>query len=328
MCQTLNGGPSSAAPSPPVPAWPCSAPVAARCCQRADPTAVPRPRTPPPPVARPTSAPSTSSSRGSRTSSSPAQYIADKKGYYTDAGFSAVELHRRRPDASSRSSIVASGKAVVGISAPDITGAGHPQGCAAQDHRRAVPEEPVLRHVARRQPDHDPRGHVGKKIGVQAANEPVWDAFLKANEHRRLEDRRRCRCSSTRTPLVARRGRRLVLVRHQRAEPAQGPRASTRSTSCSPTTATRSSPRPTWSCDRDASRTTATSSRRSSRPRSRAGSESIKDPTLGAKLAVENYGKDLGLDDRGADARVRGAERAHRAPPTPRRTASSRSATS
>ena len=38
---------------------------------------------------------------------------------------------------------------------------------------------------------------IGKKIGVQATNEAVWNAFLKANN---IDPARspRCRCSSTR----------------------------------------------------------------------------------------------------------------------------------
>ncbi len=42
---------------------------------------------------------------------------------------------------------------------------------------------------------------IGKKIGVQATNEAVWNAFLKANK---IDPSKitRCRCSSTRQPLV------------------------------------------------------------------------------------------------------------------------------
>ena len=49
-------------------------------------------------------------------------YIADTKGYYTAAGFSSVNLMAGGPNVS-QDAVVASGKALVGISSPDITAA-------------------------------------------------------------------------------------------------------------------------------------------------------------------------------------------------------------
>ena len=47
-------------------------------------------------------------------------------------------------------------------------------------------------------PINDPEEMNGKKIGVQAVNEPVWNAFLKAAKHRPRRRSPRCRPSSTR----------------------------------------------------------------------------------------------------------------------------------
>ena len=69
-----------------------------------------------------TSARSTTSSPGSRTSSSPAQYIADTKGYYKAAGFSQVNSSAGGPTVQ-QDAAWSRGKALVGISSPDITGA-------------------------------------------------------------------------------------------------------------------------------------------------------------------------------------------------------------
>src|SRR5438270_279990 len=48
------------------------------------------------------------------------EYIADTNGYYTDAGFSKVSLLSGGPGVA-QDSVVAGGKALVCISAPDIT---------------------------------------------------------------------------------------------------------------------------------------------------------------------------------------------------------------
>ena len=79
--------------------------------------------------------------------------------------------------------VVQSGKAFVGISAPDITASAINKGADLIDHRRAVPEEPLLRdEPGQTSPIKTPEDMIGKKIGVQATNEPVWNAFLKAND--------------------------------------------------------------------------------------------------------------------------------------------------
>jgi ABC-type nitrate/sulfonate/bicarbonate transport system substrate-binding protein len=108
------------------------------------------------------------------------QYIADTKGYYTAAGFSAVSLMAGGPNVS-QDSVVAAGKALVGISSPDITGAAILQGAPLVIIGAQYQKNPFCIMSLASAPINTPADMIGKKIGVQATNEPVWNAFLKAN---------------------------------------------------------------------------------------------------------------------------------------------------
>ena len=153
----------------------------------------------------------------------------------------------RRPDACSRTRSSQSGKAfVVHLRARHHVRRRSTRAPTSIIDRRAVPEEPVRDHEpGRRARSRRPQDMIGKKIGVQATNEAVWNAFLKANnidpsqDHQGAGAVRPARRSSTG------RGRRLVLVRHQRAEPAEAAGRRRHVRSCSPTTSTRSCRRPT-----------------------------------------------------------------------------------
>ena len=138
-------------------------------------------------------------------------------------------------------------------------------------------------------PINTPQDMIGKKIGVQATNEAVWAAFLKAND---IDPSKSRGAGPVRPDAAGRgRGRRLVLVRHQRAEPAEG-------AGLRPVTLPFAdygfplSRRPT-SCAGRRSTRTATSSRRSSWPRSRAGTTPSRTRPSAAEAAVKKYGKDL-----------------------------------
>ena len=181
---------------------------------------------------------------------------------------------------SSQDSVVAAGKAFVGISAPDITGAGHPQGRAARRHRRPVPEEPVLRHVAwPSTPITDARGHdrqEDRRAGHQRAG---LERVPQGQQHRPVEDHQG---AGPVRPAAA--GPRQVdgwfsfftnepnLLKTKGIDtvecPAQRPRLPA---------GLRDLRRPA----RTRSTKTATRSRRSSRPTSRAGATRINDPALG-----------------------------------------------
>ena len=109
------------------------------------------------------------------------QYIADTKGYYAAAGFTSVNLMAGGPNVS-QDSVVAAGKALVGISSPDITGAAILKGAPLVLIGAQYQKNPFCIMSLKDTPINTPQDMVGKKIGVQATNEPVWAAFLKANK--------------------------------------------------------------------------------------------------------------------------------------------------
>jgi ABC-type nitrate/sulfonate/bicarbonate transport system substrate-binding protein len=109
------------------------------------------------------------------------EYIADTNGYYTDAGFSKVTLLSGGPGVA-QDSIVAAGKALVCISAPDITSSAIKNGAPLVTIGAQYQKNPFCVMSAASKPINTPADMAGKKIGVQATNEAVWNAFLKANK--------------------------------------------------------------------------------------------------------------------------------------------------
>jgi ABC-type nitrate/sulfonate/bicarbonate transport system substrate-binding protein len=108
-------------------------------------------------------------------------YIADQKGYYKAAGFSSVNLIAGGPSATPQDADVATGKAFIGISAPDITGAAILQGAPIKIIGAQYQKNPFAIMSLASKPIKSPEEMIGKKIGVQATNESVWSAFLAAN---------------------------------------------------------------------------------------------------------------------------------------------------
>ena len=107
------------------------------------------------------------------------QYIADTEGYYKELGFSGVNLKAGGPNVQ-QDSVVASKKAFLGISAPDITGSAILKGADLIAVGALFQKNPFAIMSLAGNPIPDPEAMKGKKIGVQAVNEPVWNAFLKA----------------------------------------------------------------------------------------------------------------------------------------------------
>jgi len=108
------------------------------------------------------------------------EYIADTNGYYKDAGFSKVTILSGGPTVQ-QDSVVAGGKAMVCISAPDITSAAINQGADLVTIGAQYQKNPFAVMSLATSPILTPQDMIGKKIGVQATNEAVWNAFLKAN---------------------------------------------------------------------------------------------------------------------------------------------------
>jgi len=108
------------------------------------------------------------------------QYIADTNGYYKNAGFSGVNFMSGGPNVQ-QDSIVASGKAFIGISAPDIAAPAILGGAPIIAVAALFQKNPFCVMSLASKPIKTPQEMVGKKIGVQSVNEPVWNSFLKAN---------------------------------------------------------------------------------------------------------------------------------------------------
>lgn len=107
-------------------------------------------------------------------------YIADNKGYYKAEGFSTVNLISGGPSATPQDTDVATGKALVGVSSPDITGAAISKGAKLKIIGAQYQKNPFCVMSMASKPIKTPQDMYGKKIGVQATNEAVWSAFLKA----------------------------------------------------------------------------------------------------------------------------------------------------
>jgi ABC-type nitrate/sulfonate/bicarbonate transport system substrate-binding protein len=108
-------------------------------------------------------------------------YIADSKGYYKAEGFAAVTLIAGGPSATPQETDVVTKKALVGISAPDITGAAVVKGAPLKIIGAQYQKNPFAILSMTKKPIKTPQDMYGKKIGVQATNESVWGAFVKAS---------------------------------------------------------------------------------------------------------------------------------------------------
>ena len=107
-------------------------------------------------------------------------YIADTKGYYTGQGFTSVSLISGGPSATPMEADVASGKALVGVSSPDITGAAIQKGAPLKIIGAQYQKNPFAIMSMAKTPILTAKDMYGKKIGVQVANTSVWNAYIKA----------------------------------------------------------------------------------------------------------------------------------------------------
>jgi ABC-type nitrate/sulfonate/bicarbonate transport system substrate-binding protein len=107
-------------------------------------------------------------------------YLADSKGYYKRVGFSSVNLISGGPSATPQETDVVTKKALVGISSPDITGAAVVKGAPLKIIGAQYQKNPFCVMSLADKPIKTPEDMYGKKIGVQATNESVWAAFVKA----------------------------------------------------------------------------------------------------------------------------------------------------
>ncbi|GAA3224556.1 ABC transporter substrate-binding protein [Actinocorallia longicatena] len=109
-------------------------------------------------------------------------YIADTNGYYKAEGFTSFELISGGPTATPAETDVMSGKAMVGISAPDTLAAAVLKGATLKIIGAQYQKNPFAILSMADKPIKSAQDMIGKKIGVQATNEAIWAAFLKANK--------------------------------------------------------------------------------------------------------------------------------------------------
>jgi ABC-type nitrate/sulfonate/bicarbonate transport system substrate-binding protein len=107
-------------------------------------------------------------------------YIADTKGYYKAEGFSSVNLIAGGASATPMEADVATGKALFGVSSPDITGAAIVKGAPLKIIGAQYQKNPFAIMSMTKTPIATAKDMYGKKIGVQVANTSVWNAFIKA----------------------------------------------------------------------------------------------------------------------------------------------------
>ena len=106
-------------------------------------------------------------------------YIADNKGYYTAEGITA-DLVSGGPTATIEPN-VQSGKVLIGINSPSSTSEAVAKGADLKIIATMYQKSPFAIMSLASSPLKTPQDMIGKKIGVQAANESIWEAFLKAN---------------------------------------------------------------------------------------------------------------------------------------------------
>ena len=107
-------------------------------------------------------------------------YIADDKGLYKANGFSSVNLIAGGPSAVAAEVDVSSGTALVGISAPDLVASAIGQGGKLTIIGAQYQKNPFCVMSMASEPITKPEDMYGKKFGLQAANQAVWDAFVAA----------------------------------------------------------------------------------------------------------------------------------------------------
>ncbi len=110
-----------------------------------------------------------------------AEFLAKDKGYYTQQGFTSVNLIPAGPTATPQETVVLTGKALVAVTSLDSTAAAIQKGAALKVIGTEYQKNPFCIMSQASKPLNTPQDMVGKKIGVQSVNDAVWAAFLKAN---------------------------------------------------------------------------------------------------------------------------------------------------
>ena len=108
------------------------------------------------------------------------EYVADTNKYYQDAGID-VDIVAGGPNLTVEPVLV-SGKALIGQSSPDITAAANAKGAGLRVIGACYQKSPFCMISLSKTPMKTPQDMIGKKIGMQAENAVIWQAFLKINK--------------------------------------------------------------------------------------------------------------------------------------------------
>jgi ABC-type nitrate/sulfonate/bicarbonate transport system substrate-binding protein len=109
-------------------------------------------------------------------------YFADKKGYFRAEGFTSVELIPGGPNAAPPETIVSAGKALVSLSMPAATAGAVNNGGKLKIIGVQFQTSPFIIASPLKKPLKTPQDCIGKRIGVPLNNGPTWMAFLAVNK--------------------------------------------------------------------------------------------------------------------------------------------------
>lgn len=109
------------------------------------------------------------------------EYMADAKGYYREAGFEGIDLLAGGSASTGVEANLVSGNAWAGLSAPVITAPAILQGAPLKIVGATYQKNPFCIVSRAGDPLPEPRAMIGRRIGVQDSNDQVWAALLKAN---------------------------------------------------------------------------------------------------------------------------------------------------
>jgi len=107
-------------------------------------------------------------------------YLAEKNGYFTDAGFSSADVLPGGADISP-APVVTAGQALVGIANTISVATANQEGADLVVIGTTFQKNPYLVLSLPTSPLRTPADLVGKTVAVDAVNQPVWEGFLTAN---------------------------------------------------------------------------------------------------------------------------------------------------
>lgn len=108
-------------------------------------------------------------------------YLAAENGYYSKVGFDKVDILTGGPNVQTEP-VVQEGKALVGYTFTEALANAIKQGAKLKIIGAMFQKNPFGIVSVESKPIKTPQDLIGKKIGVQATNDAIWDALLKINK--------------------------------------------------------------------------------------------------------------------------------------------------